>query len=80
MTQIYQIQILTVARIFEIAKTAWIYKIYAIPTLCYISPFSIKGHFFLVLFGKGIWHQKFVQFCPTFSSCLVGQNCADFTK
>ena len=30
------------------------------------------------LLGKVIWHQKFVQFCPTFSSCLVGQKCANF--
>ena len=28
-----------------------------------------KGHFFKELLGKTIWHQKFVQFCPTFSSC-----------
>ena len=28
-----------------------------------------KGHFLKELLGKTIWHQKFVQFCPTFSSC-----------
>ena len=39
-----------------------------------------KGHFLKELLGEAVWHQKFVQFCPTFSSCLEGrgQKCATF--
>ena len=43
-----------------------------------VTSFLHKMKLKTISYLQAKWHQKFVQFCPTFASCKVGQMCTNF--